>query len=251
MAVFQELVDHARERARELPAAGPVPRQDRPSFLDALAGRDHLSVVAEFKRRSPSEQDIAPERSVEGQVRDYAAAGAAAVSVLTEPSHFGGSYDHLLRASGATDLPLLMKDFVVSPAQVRMAACLGASAVLLIVRCLERSELEELALACDSHGLSTLIECHNEEEIETALGINNAAIGVNNRNLATLEVDRQLAPRLLPLVPADRVAIAESGYESPDQVEPLRGLADAVLIGTSLMRSPNPAAFIAAVGGRG
>lgn len=247
MTVIQELVDMARERARNLPAEGPVLQQPRASFTDAIAGKDRLSVIAEFKRSSPSEHEIAPERGVESQVRAYAAAGAAAVSVLTEPSRFGGSFDHLLRAAGATDLPLLMKDFVVSPVQVRMAACLGASAVLLIVCCLERAELAELAETCRTHGLTPLIECHDEAEIATALEIRDAVIGVNNRNLATLQVDRELAPRLLPGIPEDRIAVAESGYEGPDQVQPLRGLADAVLIGTSLMRSPDPAAFIAGV----
>lgn len=249
MAVIQELVNLARERARQLPADGPIVAQGRASLAEAIAGKDRLSVLAEFKRSSPSQSDIAPERAVEAQVRAYAAAGAAAISVLTEPSRFGGSYDHLLRAAGVTDLPLLMKDFVVSPAQVRMAASLGASAVLLIVRCLDRAELHELAGTCLHHGLTPLIECHDEEEIGRALEIEGAVIGINNRDLDTLEVDRDLAPRLLREVPGDRIAVAESGYQTPDQVKPLRGLADAVLIGTSLMRSPDPAAFIAGVTG--
>ena len=249
MTVLQELVDLARKRARKLPTEGPVLQQGRASFTNAIAGKDRLSVLAEFKRRSPSQSDIAPERAVEGQVRAYEAAGAAAISVLTEPSRFGGSYDHLLRAAGATELPLLMKDFVVSPAQVRMAASLGASAVLLIVRCLEKNELADLAALCDNLGLTPLIECHDEEEVAVALEIDNAVIGVNNRNLSTLQVDRDLAPRMLAGIPADRIAVAESGYQDPVQVEPLRGLADAVLIGTALMRSADPAAFIAEVMG--
>lgn len=249
MTVLQELVDLARERARKLPTEEPGPRLPRASFTNALAGKDRLSVIAEFKRRSPSQSDIAPERAVEGQVRAYQAAGAAAVSVLTEPSRFGGSYDHLLRAAGATDLPLLMKDFVVSPAQVRTAASLGASAVLLIVRCLARNELADLAALCDDYQLTPLIECHDREEVAVALEIDNAVIGVNNRNLSTLKVDLDLAPQVLAELPAERIAVAESGYEIPVQVEPLRGLANAVLIGTSLMRSDDPSAFIAEVMG--
>lgn len=249
MTVLQELVDLARERARKLPTEEPPPRPRRASFSKALAGKDRLSVIAEFKRSSPSQSDIAPERAVEGQVRAYEAAGAAAVSVLTEPSRFGGSYDHLLRAAGATDLPLLMKDFVVSPAQVRMAASLGASAVLLIVRCLDKNELADLAALCDDYELTPLIECHDREEVAVALEIKGAVIGVNNRNLSTLKVDLSLAPQVLAELPADRLAVAESGYENPLQVKPLRGLADAVLIGTSLMRSDDPSAFIAEVRG--
>ena len=175
---------------------------------------------------------------------EYGRAGAAAISVLTEPSRFGGSVDDLSRAVAVSNRPVLMKDFVVDPRQIRQAAALGASAVLLIVRCLTRKELPDLAAEAAEFGLTPLIECHDLEELELALEIEQAVIGVNNRNLDSLEIELERAPVLLARVPPDRVVVAESGYETTAQLLEIRGLADAVLVGTALMRSGDPAAFI-------
>jgi indole-3-glycerol phosphate synthase len=196
-------------------------------------------MIAEFKRKSPSRGSIGEPDLVE-QVRRYESAGASAISILTEPTHFGGSYDDLARAAEAVKVPVLMKDFVVDPRQVEEAARLGASAVLLILRCLSDREVEELISACAAHGLTPLLECHRESEIERALSHPQAVIGVNNRDLETLQIDREIAPRLLARAPADRVVVAESGYETVRDARAVRGLADAVLVGSALMRCPDP-----------
>jgi indole-3-glycerol phosphate synthase len=241
--LIDDLVRGARERARRLPAIEPKSPPPSPTFEAAIRGRERLDVIAEFKRRSPSLGRIA-ELDPEAQVRRYRVAGAAAVSVLTEPSRFGGSMDDLSRAARSSSAPVLMKDFVVDPAQVREAARLGARAVLLILRCLSKSELDGLVSACSRYGLTPLLECHDPSEIETALSHPSAVIGANNRDLETLAIDRTLAARLLADVPPERVTVAESGYETAEDVLNVRGLADAVLIGSALMKAPDPAALI-------
>jgi indole-3-glycerol phosphate synthase len=238
-----DLVRSARERARRLPALEPSSPPPPPSFAAAIRGKGRLDVIAEFKRRSPSLGRIA-ELDAETQVRRYREAGAAAVSVLTEPSRFGGSMDDLSRAARSSSVPVLMKDFVVDPAQVREAARLGARAVLLILRCLSKSDLDELVSACARYGLTPLLECHDVSEIESALAHDAAVIGANNRDLETLAIDRTLAPRLLAEVPRERLAVAESGYETAEDVRSVRGLADAVLIGSALMKARDPGALI-------
>ena len=243
MSVLAELIEAARERARELPDVEPSRRPTGVRFDDALRGKDRLDVIAEFKQASPSLGDIA-ERDVVEQVGLYVRAGASALSILTEPSRFRGSLDDLERAARAVDVPILMKDFVVHPAQVRAAVRLGARAVLLIVRCLDPAELRDLASACLHYGLVPLVECHDETELENGLMIEEAVLGINNRNLDSLELDRSLAPRLLGNVPKDRVVVAESGYDEPEHTEEIRGLADGVLIGSALMKRGDPAQFL-------
>jgi indole-3-glycerol phosphate synthase len=239
MSLIDELVANARKRAEALPPREHVPRRSRPSFREALRGKAHLDVIAEFKRASPSLGAIA-ERGLEDQVRRYAQAGAAAISVLTEPSRFKGSLSDLERTVASVEVPVLMKDFVVHPAQIREAAFLGASAVLLIVRCLSREQLSELAQAAEELGLTPLVECHHARELERALEIEDAVIGVNNRDLDTLAIDTSLSPRALADVPRERVVVAESGYEHAEDVAELRGVADAVLVGSALMKLGDP-----------
>jgi indole-3-glycerol phosphate synthase len=244
--VLDELVAAARERVKGLPNREPQQHPRGLSFGDALRGKDRLKVIAEFKQASPSAGSIA-QRDPAAQVKLYAEAGAAAVSVLTEPSRFGGSFDDLEKAVEAVQpegIPILMKDFVVDTAQIRMAACLGARGVLLIARCLSNAQLKELASACRGYGLGALVECHDAEEVSRALSLPDVVIGVNNRDLDTFEIRRDLALRLLRDLPADRVAVAESGYLRPEDTLELRGVADAVLIGSALMKDSDPDAFI-------
>lgn len=248
-SVLDQLVREARQRAArlrtgQLGADGQPLRRQGASFLDAIAGKERLSVIAEFKRSSPSQGPIAARAKLEEQVVLYENAGAAAISVLTEPKRFGGSSEDLRRASRAVSVPLLMKDFVVATSQVRLAAELGASAVLLIVRCLQDVDLNELLSECVRCDLDPLVECHDEDDLERALDTNAPILGINNRNLSTLEIDRSRAPELLRRIPDNRVAIAESGYDSLDQLTELRGLADAVLVGTRLMSQGDPGGFI-------
>ena len=245
--VLAGLVASARRRAQRL-AAGPLPpapQRRPPSFREALAGRGRLSVIAEFKRRSPSAgpiRDDDPER----RARVYREAGAAAISVLTDPDAFGGSLADLTSAARGAALPVLMKDFVVRPEQIRAGWSAGASAVLLIVRCLDDRDLERLHAEAAALGLDTLVETHDPAEIERALALPDALIGINNRDLDTLTTDRRRALALLPRIPPDRIAVAESGYLTPDHLAELRGRADAVLIGAALMRAADPSEFLRA-----
>ncbi len=251
MGLVEDLVRGARERARSLAGIEPqkaVTPPPSPSFEAVLRGKSRLDVIAEFKRRSPSLGNIA-EPDLKEQVRRYRKAGAAAVSVLTEPTRFGGSYEDLSRAVLSVDAPVLMKDFIVDPAQVREAARLGARAVLLILRCLSDADLDELVAACAHYRVTPFLECHKPAEMEKALGYEGAVIGANNRDLETLEIDRTLAPRLLADVPRDRVTVAESGYETGADVRDVRGLADAVLIGSALMRCDEPSTLIREIRG--
>ena len=243
MSVLEDLVAAARERVKDLSTEEPTDKRRGLRFDEALRGKDRLDVIAEFKQASPSLGPIA-ERDVATQVARYERAGASAVSVLTEPSRFHGSLDHLSQAVQAVDVPVIMKDFVVDPAQIRTAARLGAGAVLLIVRCLSPSELRDLGACCDHYGLVPLVECHDEAEIARALELPHAVVGVNNRDLDTLEINRGLALRLCREIPMHRVVVAESGYESPADAEEVRGLADAILVGSALMRPDRPETFI-------
>ena len=243
-AVLDGLIEAAHRRARDLVPAAPLSRAERPSLAAALAGRDRLSVIAEFKRRSPSAGPLARGVDLAQRVRAYERGGAAAISVLTEPTGFGGSAADLRRARGVTGLPILMKDFVVAPSQVEEAAHLGASAVLLIARCLAPSTLEDLAAAAGELEVEVLIECADEAELDLALAVPGALIGVNNRDLSTFEVDLARSRDLLARVPRDRVAVAESGFSRPRDTAEVCRVADAVLIGSALMRSEDPAAFL-------
>ncbi|MXW39104.1 MAG: indole-3-glycerol-phosphate synthase [Acidobacteria bacterium] len=245
--VLERLVRAAEARAERLaaePDPGP-PDGEPPSFRDAIGGRDALSVIAEFKRKSPSAGSIRDD-DPGARALAYREAGASAVSVLTDPDGFGGSLTDLQTASAASGLPILMKDFVVDPAQVRAGWAAGASAVLLIVRCLDDARLRRLHREARSLGLDTLVEVHDAAELDRALALEDAIVGINNRDLDTLETDRRRARDLLPRLPSGRIAVAESGYLEPEHLTELRGRADAVLIGTALMRAADPSAFLRA-----
>lgn len=242
--VLQALVDSSRLRAAELPAGGPIVRRTRASLAGALAGRERIKIIAEFKRSSPSAGAIGPRASVVSQARAYRDAGASALSILTEPTRFNGSPEDLAAAAAAVEVPLLMKDFIVDPAQIALAARIGASGVLLILRCLDAAHLKELAAVCREHDLTPLLECHNRAEVERAVAIPDAVIGVNNRDLDTLKIDTSVAPRLLAHVPEGRITVAESGYTSPEAIRALHGRCNAVLVGEALMRSGDPGLFI-------
>ena len=243
--LLEELVLGARARAQDLPRRRSSPAGARPRFADAIAGKERLDVIAEFKRRSPSGGELGSGRELSAQVARYARGGARALSILTEPTRFGGAYADLrLARAAAGDLPLLMKDFVVSARQVEHAARLGASAVLLIARCLPGRRLDRLAHVCRRTGTTPLVECHDHADTRRALRIDGAVLGVNSRDLATLRIDRAHAAALLESIPRQRVVVAESGCATPDQVQAFTGLADAVLVGTALMRSRAPERFL-------
>lgn len=208
-----------------------------PAFAHALRGHD-VKVVAEVKRSSPSKGVINRDLDLAKQVAAYEAGGAAAISVLTESTRFGGSNDDLVRARTAVGIPLLRKDFHVETIQILEARSLGASAALVIARAVPPARLKELMAAGNDTGIEILVEVRNERELDLALGFGARVIGVNNRNLETLEIDPDTSLRLLPLVPRDAVAVAESGVRSVKDVERLATAgADAVLVGTELSAS--------------
>ena len=243
--VLLDLMSASRSR----PVADAVaPAAPRASLAAALRGRERISLLAEFKRRSPSDRVFAPEVDLLTQLHRYEQAGAAGVSILTEPTRFCGSMQDLRAAVAASSLPILRKDFLVRPEQVRESAANGASAVLLIVRCLPGAQLAEMVDACRGCGVEMLIECHDEADLDRALLIEEGMLGINNRDLDTLRVDRAVVTRLAPRVPEGRILVAESGYSETAQLEPLAGLVDAVLIGSALMRGAEAGSFVA--GGR-
>jgi indole-3-glycerol phosphate synthase len=216
---------------------------DRP-FSEALV-RPGLSVIAEFKRRSPSGGEIRPGADVAQIASAYERGGAAAVSVLTEERSFGGSIDDLRAAREATGLPILRKDFLVDPYQLYEAAVSGADAVLLIAAALGQAELQGLHDEARSLDLDCLVEVHDADDLERALEIDCDVIGINNRDLRDLHVDLDTTHELLTDVPAGKTVVAESGYESRQQIEELDRIGvDAVLIGESLMRAPDPEAAV-------
>ena len=209
-------------------------------FAAALSGPG-LGLIAEFKRRSPSAGPIAEEAVVEDRVAVYEAGGASAVSVLTEPDHFGGSLDDLRAAVSASGLPVLRKDFVLHPAQIWEARAAGADAVLLIVAALSDGELLRLAGTAAAAGLAALVEVHTEDEARRARDAGAALIGVNNRDLATFRVDLATAERLRALLPVDAVTVAESGVSDPAGAARMAEAGyDAVLVGEALMRTGDP-----------
>ncbi len=213
----------------------------RRSFKSALqAVHDDLAIIAEVKRASPSQGAIADVDPVSA-AREYWEGGAACLSVLTEPRHFGGQLEHLRAVAGVVPLPLLRKEFTVHPAQVVEAALSGASAVLLIVALLGERTAAYLSFA-RRLGLDVLVEVHDEDELEIALQAGTDLLGVNNRNLKTLKIDLATAPALIRRARAagfEGVAVAESGYRTAHELHGLRGVADAVLVGTSLVASGN------------
>ncbi len=224
-------------------------RGDRPrGFSAALAAASGMAVISEIKRRSPSKGDLAADLDPEALARAYAAGGASCLSVLTDRHFFGGSVDDLQRARQAVDLPVIRKDFTVSAHDVADAAVMGADAVLLIVAALDDVELHDFHTLATELGLDTLVETHNEAEVERALSVGASLIGVNQRDLVTFEVDQQRAIAVASAIPDDVVAVAESGIAGPDDLPPLLAAGyKAALIGETLVGSADPAAAVAAM----
>lgn len=254
--VLQAIVAGARrsadERARSMPidrierrASGMAPRGA--AFRSSLAA-DGVRVIAECKRRSPSKGVLCETYDPVAIARSYERAGAAGISVLTEPSFFDGAMGHLEAVRRAVMTPVLRKDFVVTEYQVAEARALGADAVLLIVAALDASSLRNLIHAATERGLMPLVEAHSADEISAALDAGADTIGVNSRNLKTLDVDTASFARLASLIPDEVVAVAESGIRSGDDVRRLRSEGyDAFLVGERFMTEPDPGAALAAL----
>jgi indole-3-glycerol phosphate synthase len=224
---------------REIRAMAETRRSGARPFAERLrrpAG-ERLRVIAEAKKASPSAGVLRAEYDPAALAAAYEAAGAAAVSILTEPGRFLGSMEHLEAARAGAALPVLCKDFVVHERQIYEAKARGADAILLIVALLSRSQLREYGALAAEVGLETLTEVFDEAELDRALALP-GAVGVNNRDLRTLAVERGRAERILPLAPADRVRVAESGYGSRAEMEALAHAGvDAVLMGETLLKA--------------
>ena len=250
--VLGELVEQARFRAVSLPPTADLDaigesRRKIPKLSVAL-DRPSVAVIAEIKRSSPSRGVINSEIDSSVQARRYEAGGAAAISVLTEPARFGGSDADLAQVSDAVKLPILKKDFHVTEAQIAHAAMSRASAALIIVRAVSPAELIHLANAAKRAGLEIVYEVRDERELERAVEAGAQLVGVNNRNLETLEIDRDTVGRIIPLVPRECIAIAESGYSTREEIEDAATAgANAVLVGSSLSASRDPEASVRAL----
>jgi indole-3-glycerol phosphate synthase len=249
-AILPDVRRRLAERKAGVPQAELVKKSapgPRPSFAEALRAPG-VSIIAEVKRFSPSKGPIRPDLDVGPLVAAYEAGGAAAVSILTEEDHFGGSLGDLRVAAASTRLPLLRKDFAIDPYQVYEARAFGAAAVLLIAAILEARALRELSALAADLGLDVLLEVHDEREMARALDMEGVVIGINNRDLRTFEVSLETSLRLSALVPTGRLLVSESGIKDRGDLEQLASAGiDAVLVGESLLKEEAIATAVAAL----
>lgn len=240
------------ERRRAVPLDGLLDAAtdpgDRRGFKAALERRDRVNVIAEHKRRSPSKGAIREDLEPMAVAAGYEMAGAAALSILTEPEFFGGDLDHLKQARAATAIPALRKDFIVDRYQVWEARGTGADALLLIVAALTDDELRVLMKEAADARVDVLTEVHDGDELDRALALGASVIGVNNRNLRTMEVTLETSLTLIERIPDAVTAVAESGIKTGADIKRLRSAGfDAFLIGEHLMASPDPGAALSAL----
>jgi indole-3-glycerol phosphate synthase len=246
--LIQATRDSLERRKRDRPLAELerelAARAEGRPFMEALS-HPGTSLVAEYKRRSPSAGVIREGSSVTEMIQAYEAGGAAAISVLTEEDHFGGSLDDLYEARGATQLPILRKDFCVDLYQLYEAKVAGADAVLLVVGSLRPDDLERLYGEAQALDLDAIVEVHDEDELDVALELDVDVIGINNRNLEDFSVDVRTTVELLAAVPTGKTVVSESGIRTRAEIEELERIGvDAVLIGETLMRADDPAAAV-------
>lgn len=252
MTILDTLASHARARTlknkhkiseEEIRRAALALGADTGFPFEKALAQPGMSFICEIKKASPSKGIIARDFPYLEIAREYEKAGASAISCLTEPDFFMGSDEYLREIAAAVKIPVLRKDFTVDPYMIYEAKVLGASAVLLICAILTNEELIEYGALARSLGLSALVEAHDEREVERALRVDKAVIGVNNRDLRNFTVDCRNSVRLRKMVPGDRLFVSESGIQTPTDIEILReNGVDAVLIGETLMRSPDKAA---------
>lgn len=248
LAAARERVERLRPAARELErraAQTPTPRP-----FGARRSIGAVGVIAEVKRRSPSAGVIGLSLDPVAHARAYAAGDAVAISVLTEAQHFGGSLEDLSRVAESVELPVLRKDFILDELQLLEARAAGAAAVLVIACILTPARLRDLAREARRLGLGVLVEVHTTAELNEALAVEDAAVGINCRDLDNFAVDLATAEKLLPLVPPEVVAVAESGIETRRDVERMAAAgADHVLVGTALSRLAEPGPAVRALSG--
>lgn len=248
MNILDQLAEHARHRVAEAKKNNSVEEiktkafalpKGNFSFENALKKPD-IAFICECKKASPSKGLIAPDFPYLQIAKDYEAAGADCISVLTEPKWFLGSRDYLKEIAHSVSVPCLRKDFTLDEYMIYEAKLLGASAVLLIVAILTDAQLTEYIKICDTLGMSALVEAHDEAEVRRALNAGARIVGVNNRNLKDFSVDTENSLRLREIIPQDVIFVSESGVKTAGDIERLRKSGvDAVLIGEALMKAPD------------
>jgi indole-3-glycerol phosphate synthase len=244
VAKAKETLSYEQARMQALALAAKDTRTSPLPFENAIASPG-LSFICEVKKASPSKGVIAPDFPWLEIAKDYEEAGAAAISVLTEPEFFLGSDQYLREISAVVKIPTLRKDFIIDEYQIYEAKLWGAKALLLICALLEKETLSSFISAADKLALDCLVEIHSEEEAREAFEAGARIIGINNRDLTTFNVDTGLASRLQKFIPKGTLTVAESGIKSTDDVRALKGSGvDAVLIGESLMRAADRKAFL-------
>ncbi|MFH0824058.1 MAG: indole-3-glycerol phosphate synthase TrpC [Pseudomonadota bacterium] len=253
MTVLDRIIERKREEVARLasshsPGALRKSAESMPpcrDFISGLEKSEGVAVIAEIKRSAPSTGRLKEVSDVVGLARTYETGGAAALSVLTDGPFFGGNIEDLVRARAAVGLPVLRKDFMLDPIQLYEARLAGADAVLLIVAALTDEVLADLFQESRRLGMTAIVEVHDRKELDRALALNPPVVGINNRNLATLDVNLDTTIELKPLVPDRTLVIAESGIRDRNDVLRLRNAGvKAFLIGTTLMRSADPAATL-------
>lgn len=259
MTILDQLAEYARirtEQAKETISLSSIKEQALSlpkgtfAFENALK-KPGISFICECKKASPSKGLIAPDFRYLQIAKDYEAAGADCISVLTEPKWFLGKNEYLKEIANTVSIPCLRKDFIVDEYMIYEAKVLGAQAVLLICSILPTERVREYIKICDTLGVSALVEAHDEEEVKSAIAAGARVIGVNNRNLKDFTVDTDNSRRIRELVPSDILFVSESGVKTPEDIRILCGIgADAVLIGETLMRAPDKKAKLAELGGR-
>src|SRR5690349_19639261 len=247
-----DLAAHPPDREALTAAAETMPpARDVAGALFSAAAVDGVALIAEVKRASPSAGSIAADADPVAQARAYASAGAAVVSVLTEPIHFGGSLDDLRDVRRAVDVPVLRKDFLIDAVQVLAARAAGADTVLFIAASVDDGTLRALVAASRELGMEPLVESHTDEDLDRVLSSDARIVGVNARDLESLEVDVEAALARIRRVPGDRVAVAESGIRTREDVSrAVDAGASAILVGETLMRAGDPAAAARALLGK-
>ncbi len=250
--ILDEIVDSTRSRVAQRKSESPLAsvqaaarQQDAPrDFAGALSGQG-IALIAEVKRASPSKGPLRPDLDASSLARTYRESGAAALSVLTEPDYFQGSFADLAAARASSELPVLCKDFIIDPYQIWEARAHGADAVLLITAVLSQQELLDLQEAARSLGMAALVEVHDQGELEKALDCRPGVVGINNRNLADFSVDLGTTTSLRPLVPPGIPVVSESGIHTRDDVIALQKAGvQAILVGEALVTAADPAARI-------
>lgn len=258
MTILDRLADHARERVAEAKKKIPLDEIKRQALslpkgdfaFERALKKDGISFICECKKASPSKGLIAPDFPYLQIAKEYEAAGADCISVLTEPKWFLGNDEYLREIASTVSIPCLRKDFTVDEYMIYEAKALGASAVLLICSILTAEDIREYIYLCDELGVSALVEAHDETEVKVAVKAGARIIGVNNRNLKDFSVDTENSARLRRLISKDILFVAESGVRDATDVAKLREIgADAVLIGETLMRATNKKAKLAELRG--